>query len=329
MACYHPLTGYYSKVVNASGKRSIVFNPKDALDSSRPIHLPCQRCIGCRLERSKQWATRCILEKELHKESMFITLTYAPEYLKSDSLIKKDLQDYIKRLRRKIEYYKPDTKIRFFACGEYGENFSRPHFHCIIYGFWPCDAKVHSTDRLGNTLYISEFMQSCWPYGWCPFGTVTFESAAYVARYITKKVTGEPAEEHYHGRVPEFLTMSLKPGIGAEWLSRYRDDVYPHDYIVIRGGVKVKPPKYFDSLLERENPDLLAEIKENRKIKSVEQVVHALHQRDIKLPAADAASHYSYDERCFMLYEDAVLPVLEEVKQAKSKRLKRGYECEA
>ena len=130
-----------------------------------------------------------------------MTLTYDDEHLpKTGSLVPEDLQKFLKKLRRFIEYHGSDKKIRFFACGEYGDNFCRPHYHAIIYNLDIPDLKRFSTSFSGDTYYTSNTINSIWKNGYVIIGQVTFESCAYVARYVTKKITGEQAYEHYNGR---------------------------------------------------------------------------------------------------------------------------------
>jgi len=118
MPCYYPIDGWKSKVVGPNGKRTIVFNMRDGF-SDMPIKIPCGKCIGCRLEHSKQWALRCMHESSLHKENMFLTLTYNNENLgEAATLNKKHFQNFMKRYRK----YAAPTKIRYFHCGEYGSN---------------------------------------------------------------------------------------------------------------------------------------------------------------------------------------------------------------
>ena len=159
--------------------------------------------------------------------------------------------------------------------GEYGENFGRPHFHACIFGYDFNDKKLWKRTPSGSLIYRSEHLETLWPFGYSSIGDVNFESAAYVARYIMKKITGKNAEEHYTeidpvtgeitDRKPEFNKMSLKPGIGAEWINRYKSDVYPHDYVIIRGK-KVKPPKFYDKKYAKENPYEWDEILYKREI---------------------------------------------------------------
>lgn len=260
MACYHPLLAYYGKEVNpATGRRPIVFNPRDGFSDMR-LKLPCGQCIGCRLERSRQWAIRCMHEAQQHEQNSFITLTYEDKYLpEGGSLSVRDWQLFAKRLRRR------GAEFRYFMCGEYGDQLSRPHYHACLFGFDFPDREQITGGR--HPLYSSKLLDSCWPYGFTAIGDVTFESAAYVARYCVKKITGEKADDHYNGIQPEFTTMSRRPGIGTPWLEDYLEDVYPSDEVVIRGGIKSRPPRFYDSTLEKWDEQLHESVKKARKLR--------------------------------------------------------------
>lgn len=245
MACYAPLHGYRSRTAHpVTGGRSIVFNPTDGY-ADRPVTVPCGQCIGCRLERSRQWAIRCYHEASLYDRNAFITLTYDEDNLPADGSVDvREFQLFLKRLR-----YHKGPGIRFFHCGEYGERYGRPHYHACLFN---CDFPDRKLWKIQNNvpLYTSTELAALWEFkGFCSVGEVTFESAAYVARYIMKKITGEAAADHYMGRKPEYTTMSRRPGIGQGWLSKYRSDVYPSDGVVVRGR-EMRPPKYYDRLYE-------------------------------------------------------------------------------
>lgn len=259
MPCYKPLKGWYSKTRNPTGKRSIVFKRSEA-HYDRPIQIPCGQCVGCRLERSRQWAIRCVHESSLYEQNCFITLTYNDENLNDKStLVKADFQKFMKRLRKKF-----GDNIRFFHCGEYGEKNQRPHYHACIFNFDFPDKELWSI-RNNVRLYRSQILQELWPFGFSTIGDVTFESAAYVARYIMKKINGDKAKEHYQGKLPEYTTMSRRPGIGKEWLNKFSSDVYPHDKVVLRNDVICKPPKYYDNQFELDNPEIMTKLKNIRK----------------------------------------------------------------
>lgn len=174
----------------------------------------------------------------------------------------------MKRLRNRY-----DRKIRFFAVGEYGDELQRPHYHLLLFNYFPRDAEFLREHR-GNPYYTSAEMSKLWPRGYHFIGELTFDSAAYCARYCTKKITGEAAYEHYEriveetGEViqlePEFAVMSRRPGIGHDWFAKYRDDVFPHDDVIVKGR-QVKPPRYYDKLEEIQDECGFSEIKAARK----------------------------------------------------------------
>jgi len=242
-------------VPGAGGKNRISFSSSTP---GTPLSLPCGRCIGCRLERSRQWAVRIVHESKLSDENSFLTLTYDEEHLpKNKSLSVEDCQRFLKRLRKKLY----PQKVRFFLCGEYGEKLKRPHYHAILFGYDPRD-KIPISDGT-HPLFESPFLTETWGKGSVILGSVTFESAAYVANYATKKITGKPAAEHYRGLRPEFLLMSRRPGIGRSWFEKFQSDVYPSDQVISRGAA-CRPPRYYDNLIEKTNPDILAAIKKTR-----------------------------------------------------------------
>ena len=259
MPCYHPMPA----VRMSDG--SVKFVSRNKRGVVGDVELPCGQCIGCRLERSRQWAMRCLHESSLYDSNAFITLTYDDAHFPpGGSLVYSDFQKFMKRLRKMF----PDYRIRFYMGGEYGETTARPHYHACLFGFDFPDKKLFKNTSSGFRLYTSSILERLWPFGMSCIGDVSFQSAAYIARYCVQKVTGQLAESHYRvitedgeiiDREPEFNHMSLKPGFGAEWLKRYKSDVFPRDYVVIN-GVKTKPPKYYDAIFERESPLEFAEM---------------------------------------------------------------------
>lgn len=174
----------------------------------------------------------------------------------------------MKALRRKI---KP-TQVRFFSCGEYGDKFQRPHYHIALFGYDFPDKELLSQYK-GTKLYISKTLGKLWKKGHHSIGELNYQSAAYIARYVIKKINGDKATEHYEyidkttgeviNRNPEFINMSRKPGIGKNWFETYTDDVFPSDFVVINGK-EHKVPKYYDKLLELEHPEQFEQIKLER-----------------------------------------------------------------
>lgn len=338
MPCFKPINAWRSKTLNENGKRPIVFNIRDAyLDM--PITVPCGKCIGCRLEKSRQWAIRCMHEASLYEDNCFITLTFKNSNLPKDGSLDVEIfQRFMKRLRRRCEgtsqvwnekkqkYINP---IRVFYCGEYGTvckncskskilcecgNFvkalGRPHFHACIFNYDFKDKYAWSR-RNGHTYYRSDLLEDLWNYqGHCIIGDLTFESAGYTARYVTKKLDGKLALDtnHYFShwdnetgemieKVKEFAQQSRNPGLARWWYDKFKGDVYPEDCVVVNGK-KVKPPKFYDRLLEEEHPTDYLLIKSERKSKAEQKSDESLER----------------------------IIVREEIQERKFKKLKRGYE---
>jgi len=254
MACFHPLQAYQTS------DGSIIFSERKG-DVVRSLSLPCGQCRGCRLERSRQWAVRCMHEASLHEKNCFITLTYDNDHCPTDrSLNYGDFQRFMKRFRKRFK----DSTIRFYMAGEYGEKFERPHFHACIFGFNFPDLTLWKRTPSGALIYRSKSLEDLWPFGYSSVGDVTFESAAYVARYVMKKRTGKCIGDHYETtdmetgeikeRVPEFNRMSLKPGIGYDFYKKFSSDIYPHDYVVINGR-ETRPPKFYDKKFADDFPE--------------------------------------------------------------------------
>jgi hypothetical protein len=273
VGCHTPLYAKYLDEPNEKGNMQLTFTGKKGVGEWFP--LPCGKCLGCRLEKSRQWAVRMMYEAKLHENNSFITLTYSPDHLPSDSsLDKKHFQDFMKRLRKRL-----GKKIRFFHCGEYGSKFRRPHYHAIIFGYDFPDKEVHAY-KDGNYIYKSKLLSEIWGKGFCTIGEVTLASAQYVARYVTKKInisakTPDELRNHYlqvdkeTGEItgeltPEYATMSRRPGLARDWFNKYKSDCYPSDFIVIR-GMKMKPPVYFDALLKEDDPEMYRQVKKKRR----------------------------------------------------------------
>jgi hypothetical protein len=283
LVCFSPLEAFVGVGLSSNGKANIVFNSELAAQPIEKLRLRCGQCIGCRLSRSVEWAIRCMHEASCHTENCFITLTYDPEFLPSgETLVKKHFQDSMKRLRQRIL----PQKVRYYMCGEYGEARSRPHYHACLFGYDFPDKEVLS-DRDGQFLYTSELLSDVWGKGFCSIGDLTFDSAAYCARYILKKSLGLHARkvdpetgltvyerlDSLTGEVvpilPEYTNMSLKPGIGAEHFAKFPADYFPSGFVV-RDGKKFAVPRYYFRLLERMDPDLAAEFSAARKAFAVE-----------------------------------------------------------
>lgn len=271
MPCYYPVHAWRGHV-GKSGKRSLVFRcPREC--PGEPIvqqSIPCGQCIGCRLERSRQWAMRCVDESSMHRDNSFVTLTYDKAHLPGDGFVHlRDFQLFMKRLRKKV------GPVRFFHAAEYGSKVGRPHYHALLFGYRPKDLKVLRSTGSGSLLYSSDVLSGVWQNGYCSVGEVNFESAAYVARYCLKKVDCLTERFEEDGvkydvvkssgliRLPEYVTMSRRPGIGKSWYDKFKSDMYPSDFRIIR-DMKMKPARYYDSQFEGEDPEGFAGIKRER-----------------------------------------------------------------
>lgn len=305
MPCYCPINGYFV-LDEITGKKKFFFDPvaqacfeanvpmPSQIEGRQQAVLPCGRCQGCRLERSRQWALRLMYEKKFHEDNVFLTLTYDDKKLPKDgSLNVEHFQNFMKRLRAhhqrcgdgmESNFNKP---LRFFHCGEYGDRTFRPHYHAIIFNLDFTDKVLYKQTDNGP-LFNSALLEKIWTFGHCIVAGVTFESSAYVARYIMKKVTGNAAEDHYsvldrnsgelHNRKPEYITMSRRPGIAHSWYKQFKQDAYPSDYLIVRGA-RCKPPRYFDNQLAQEEPELLASIKERRIQRALDRAAENSYSR--------------------------------------------------
>lgn len=265
MACFYPL-----RATQLVGGQIIVHKRTPGIEVKQtPVHLgrdiklPCNNCIGCRVQRSQEWALRCLHESQLHTHNSFLTLTIAEENLvrvaHGGSLSRYTHKTFTKRLRSKIA----PRRISYYMCGEYGEKLKRPHYHYLIFGYdFPDKVQVKTSDS-GEKLYESPTLNLLWPHGRAWIGNVTYESCAYVASYVMKKMTGKKADEHYlrqdeggndYWLEPEFNEMSRRPAIGKDWWERYRQDVIVDDSVIKTNGGEVKPPRYYDKLLKLFDP---------------------------------------------------------------------------
>lgn len=213
---------------------------------------------------------RCVLESKLHERNSFITLTYNDEHLPKDqSLNRHHLTKFFKRLRKQHGPY------RYYACGEYGETTQRAHYHACLFGMDFAD-KIPFQKRGDHQLYISEELNKLWGMGNTSIGELNFETAAYTARYVTKKKTGLAVKAPCYSRLdPEtgelipvvqpYAVMSLRSAIAAQWLPQFHGDIYNNDkdFLVMRGK-EMKPPKYFDRLFDTIDSAKMQKIKEKR-----------------------------------------------------------------
>lgn len=307
MPCYNPRPVFRYNVVDVDTgevKVRFIFNPVDPHFDVRDErtqhmeHLPCGTCIGCRLDRARDTSIRGMHESQLHHHCCTVDLTYDDDHLPPNgSLCQRDVQLFFKRFRKAI-YPK---KVRYIYCGEYGSRLQRPHYHLCLFGYDFLDKDFFKKSDKGFPLYTSPLLSKLWDKGHHTIGRLTEQSVAYVARYILKKVNGEKAKDHYGDREPEFVRFSTRPGIGHDWIVKYFGDVYNYDYVVNSKGHKVRPPRYYDKVFSKIDPERFYEIKQKR--------------------------HKTAEER--RLHPDntyARLSAREEVQAEKTKLLKRAFE---
>lgn len=224
--------------------------------------------------KAGHWATRLAHELKQHETSSFLTLTFSDENLPDDNGVHvRDVQLFMKRTRFLLE--PRGIRVRYFACGEYGDRGDRPHYHVLLFGYDFPDKKPWRRTATGYVTYRSAELEKLWPFGHAEIGTVTIESAGYVARYITKKINGDRAETHYtrahpqtgelHRVSAEFIVMSTRPGIGAAWLEKNYGDTVTWDFSVVNGVKRPTPPYYKKKMAEMDALRITQQRKENAK----------------------------------------------------------------
>lgn len=277
MRCTSPKTvGFYP-----DGK-TICWSPKKYSKEFAPFQLPCGKCLSCRLENARQKAVRCVHEAQIYGDrNSFITLTYDEKNLTSDKLKYSDFQAFIKALRTKIhedylrKRYPGDTQvlrraryraispeerkaiiqrnaIGVFAVGEYGDRKKRPHWHALIFNWRPIDGLLKYTSELGDDVYTSEELSSLWTKGISEFGSVTFKSAGYVARYASKKLThGDDGQHDYE----PIARTSSRNAIGKKFIEKYWQDIFLRGEMILEGGVRCGIPRYYERWLQKNHPN--------------------------------------------------------------------------
>lgn len=202
--------------------------------------LPCRRCIACRISKAREWAVRCENELSYHRDSCFLTLTYNDEFLPPDlSLKKKDVQLFFKRLRFSIQ----PKRIKVFYTGEYGDDFGRPHYHALVFGWKPELKDLGFIGERGKRKYYSsKLINELWTYGNNYVGVLEPKSIGYVTRYCIKKLYGDPAKESYGDRVHPFMHCSK--GLGLQYAIDNADKIH-EEGVKIRGKSCGIPGYYY------------------------------------------------------------------------------------
>lgn len=225
----------------------------------RKVSIPCGKCVACRVNNAASWATRAMHESQYCDGGCFVTLTYSPEHCPSDYCIsKRDVQLFLKRLRKHLSTHGGSLRA-YFAVGEYGTKFGRPHYHILLLGWSPDDLEYHSKSYSGLPVYTSKTLERIWGLGFCPVGTITSGSAAYVARY-SKKLDND---SNVGNRTKPFflasrnipLSNGKQGALGAQWV------IDNHEALRLgyvshpsKPSVKCRIPDYYFDLLERWYP---------------------------------------------------------------------------
>lgn len=255
MACFHPIDAWRR---DDETKLDFTNAPKIRKHHIEHLRVPCGKCIGCMLDKANDWATRCYCETKGWTNNCFITLTYNDENLpENGQLIKKDLQDFWKRLRYYYEGKetwvnpqngKVENPIRYFVCGEYGPKTNRPHYHACVFNWKPDDLKFYKENHAGDKLYISKKLTKIWGKGYVIIGDLTYQSACYVARYVSKKIFKDKKLYKIANFQREFTLCSTNGGIGIKFWQKFKNKITENKGIMIKikNKVKIKKiPKYF------------------------------------------------------------------------------------
>lgn len=259
MSCYHPIRGFRTPNGVVFAEAKVRSNGGDL----GVVEVRCGQCVGCRIQRATDWAIRCTHEAQMHSENCFVTLTYGRDKLPAGgSLEHSDFQRFMKRLRKRTP-----SGVRFYMCGEYGEENERPHYHACLFGVDFRDRKPEGRSGSGELFYSDAALAALWPHGFATVQDFTGQSAGYCTRYIMQKVSGRDAEEVYGSRKAPYNAMSLKPGIGAAWFNKFGGDVFPHDYVV-HNGVKRRAPAYYSDLFARSGDVRSDEVEYQRLLKA-------------------------------------------------------------
>lgn len=232
------------------------------MDGSVTETVPCGKCPPCIKTHSKGWVFRLQQESKDHQTELFLNLTYDEKHVPKNkyginTLRKKDLQLFWKRLRKRLhDHYGDKYKFKYYACGEYGTQTNRPHYHAVIFGL----PKLMCVDPQEIT--------DIWGKGHIVLGSVTGGSIAYVTQYVHKKaikgfenVYEQLIKTNKHGwRIkgcePEFSAMSKKLGLNyitPAMIKYHRENLAA--YCTLDGGIKTSMPRYYRDKIFLFKPD--------------------------------------------------------------------------
>lgn len=248
MQCIRPIKAGFDRAGDITYRNS---NISKELAS---FAFPCRKCLACRLNIAREKAIRCIHEAKTHEHNIFLTLTYNDDHVGDGRLNYLDFQLFMKRLRKHVIkniHDKENQKllnISFMVTGEYGDKTKRPHWHAIIFNYRPKDQKHKYTSHSNEQVFTSQELTDLWGKGNVEYGSVTMESAGYVARYSAKKLShGKDNEHNFH---PIHKTSS-KHAIGKKFVEKYYKDMFSKGYIVLPNGEQAAIPRYYQDWLRK------------------------------------------------------------------------------
>lgn len=279
MPCYHPVPAWPDL---STGRW--VFNPDSTRrDLGGQVDTPCRQCIGCRIDRSSEWAMRCEHELKFHDESCFLTLTLDDEHFPTsqDDFVAK----YVLGLKR-IRRHSP--RIRTFGCLELGTHTRRPHGHLLVFGRDFSRDEPVSRGPNGDLVYRSNELDALWGLGHASVGELTRESAGYVARYVVAERSDRAgpvleAVPHPVSGEPVFLRPAApwarSQGLGRAWFEQYGRQAIEQGAIVERGGVRRPIPKFYSKLAKQAFPTVGADAECIAQLRALEQAWNRTPER--------------------------------------------------
>lgn len=314
MSCYRPLLGKFQGYVDGKAQYKILPYSAGEPATFPDVNVPCGHCIGCRLDKSRQWADRMMLELDHSKTAIFVTLTYDPLNvpvacaLDDGSVLftldKRDVQLFMKRLRK----YFDGREIRFYLAGEYGTETHRPHYHAILFGLslddFPDLKVLPERNRFGQFLYTSKTFYEIWKLGNVCLAEVFWQTCAYVARYCVKKLGDDVSRETYEsfGVLPEFSLMSRKPGIAGYYHLEHPDLIskskqYFSDLNGVTARTSCQTPKFVFDKLMLTNPELYDTIKKQRQAFARDKELIALSRTDLDFYEYNQVKEFNHEQR--------------------------------
>lgn len=169
-----------------------------------------------------------VWESDYFEDTSFVTLTLDDDHLPLDRSVCKDtLQRFFKRLRKDIE----PRKIKYFACGEYGEQFGRPHYHAVIFGL--------------NCVNDADIVKDNWGLGNVSLSIFKPERARYTAGYLLKEVD---SNINMTGCTKPFAIMSKK--LGLRYCMKNANQIINSNNPLTLHGSPVATPRYFRKKLD-------------------------------------------------------------------------------